>query len=150
MRSEIKKCLESRMLGNLHVRFGIGGRVQFPALHHQEFKMILKSSGVKPIRTLPMAPHLNAHAERYVLSCKRDCLNHLLIFGLNRLQHVVDCYTIFFNEHRPHQGIGNIIPVEYNKPDIWQVGSVHTSLSSGNVTRKDLLGGLLQSYQRAA
>ena len=30
----IKKNLESRMLGNLHVRFGVGGGVQFPALHH--------------------------------------------------------------------------------------------------------------------
>jgi len=30
----IKKSLESRMLGNSHVRFGVGGGVQFPALHH--------------------------------------------------------------------------------------------------------------------
>jgi len=30
----VKKNLESRMFGNLHVRFGVGGGVQFPALHH--------------------------------------------------------------------------------------------------------------------
>ena len=30
----IKKSLESRMLGNSHVRFGVGGGVQLPALHH--------------------------------------------------------------------------------------------------------------------
>lgn len=34
MRSDAKKCLESRMLGNLHVRFGVGVRVQSPGLHH--------------------------------------------------------------------------------------------------------------------
>jgi len=30
----IKRNLESRMLGNSHVRFGVGGGVQLPALHH--------------------------------------------------------------------------------------------------------------------
>ena len=32
--SRIEKSLESRMFGNLHVRFGVGGGVQLPALHH--------------------------------------------------------------------------------------------------------------------
>jgi hypothetical protein len=36
IRRTIKKNLESRMLGNLHVRFGVGGGVQLPALHHIE------------------------------------------------------------------------------------------------------------------
>jgi hypothetical protein len=34
MRSEVEKHLESRVLGNLHARFGVGVRVQFPGLHH--------------------------------------------------------------------------------------------------------------------
>src|SRR5713226_5646526 len=34
MRFEAKKHLESRMLGNLHVRFGVGVRVRFSGLHH--------------------------------------------------------------------------------------------------------------------
>ena len=28
--------LESRVLGNLHARFGVGGGVKLPALHHDE------------------------------------------------------------------------------------------------------------------
>ena len=35
MRYNAKKRLESRMLGNLHVRFGVGVRVQSPGLHHE-------------------------------------------------------------------------------------------------------------------
>jgi hypothetical protein len=31
---QAKKHLESRMLGNLHVRFGVGARVRIPGLHH--------------------------------------------------------------------------------------------------------------------
>jgi len=34
MRSEAKNRLESRMLGNLHVRFGVGVGKQPPGLHH--------------------------------------------------------------------------------------------------------------------
>ena len=34
MRSEAKNSLESRMLGNLHVRFGVGVGLQTPGLHH--------------------------------------------------------------------------------------------------------------------
>ena len=34
MRSSAEKHLESRMLGNLHVRFGVGGGAKLPALHH--------------------------------------------------------------------------------------------------------------------
>jgi len=34
MRNKIKEYLESRMLGNLHVRFGVGVGVQSPDLHH--------------------------------------------------------------------------------------------------------------------
>lgn len=86
-------------------------------LYPEDMDTILKFSGVDTIKTPFQAPNANSHAERYVLSCKRDCLNHLLIFGLNRLQYVVDYYTSYFNEHRPHQGIGNKIPAKYNKTD---------------------------------
>jgi transposase InsO family protein len=113
-------------------------------------KGILSSSGIDTVKTPFRAPNANAHAERYVLSCKRDCLNHFLIVGLDRLQHVVDCYSSFFNEHRPHQGIENTIPNEFNKSGRRQGGSVHTNLSVRNVTRKDFLGGLLKSYRRVA
>ena len=70
------------------------------------------------------APNANSHAERYVLSCREECLNHLVLFGLNRLQYVVDCYTSFYNQHRPHQGIGNRIPAEYKRNDKRQGGTM--------------------------
>ncbi|UCD58532.1 MAG: transposase, partial [Candidatus Hydrogenedentota bacterium] len=80
------------------------------------------------------APNANSYAERYLLSCKKECLNHLLIFGLNRLQHVVDCYSSYYNEHRPHQGIENRIPSEYNKSNRRQVGGMPLNLSVGHIT----------------
>jgi putative transposase len=119
-------------------------------LYPKDMDTILKSSGVDTITTPFQAPNANAHSERYVLNCRRDCLNHLLIFGLNRLQYVLDCYVSYFNDHRPHQGIGNIIPAEYNEQSKRQGGSVLSNITARNVVRKDFLGGLLKSYRRAA
>ena len=120
------------------------------SIYPKEMNMILKSSGVETVRTPFQAPNANAHAERYVLNCKENCLNHLLIFGLNRLQFVLDCYSLFYNEHRPHQGIGNKIPAEYYKSNRQQNRNMPSSISTRNVARKDLLGGLLKSYKKAA
>lgn len=78
-------------------------------LYPEAMDVILKSSGVDTVKTPFQVPNANAYAERYVLSCKRECLNHLLIFGLDRLQYVVDCYTLFFYEYRPRQRIDNRI-----------------------------------------
>ncbi|MHC4638573.1 MAG: integrase core domain-containing protein [Planctomycetota bacterium] len=117
-------------------------------LYPEDMATILQASGVDTIKTPFQAPNANAHAERYVLSCKRDCLNHLLIFGLNRLQYILDCYASYFNEHRPHQGIYNRIPSEYNMTAQRQGGSM--LFRTRNIVCKDFLGGLLKSYRRAA
>ena len=115
-----------------------------------DFNLLLETFDVEAIRTPYKAPNVNAHAERYVLSVKNECLNHLLIFGLNRLQHVLDCYTLYFNKHRPNQGIDNRIPAEYNKTGKRQSGNKILNVTVSNIARKEFLGGLLKSYRRAA
>ena len=119
-------------------------------LYPKDMDNILGFSDIETITTPFQAPDANAHAERFILSCKKECLNHLLIFGLNRLQRVLDTYKTYFNEHRPHQGIDNIIPAEYNRVDKQQVRNVLSSVAYKNFVRKDFLGGLLKSYQKVA
>ena len=116
-------------------------------LYPRDMKSVL-GSATEVVKIPFQAPNANSHAERYVLSSKQECLNHLLIFGLDMLQRVVDCYTTFYNEHRPHQGIGNRIPDDYYDADERRGGVVPCSVRS--VVRKDLLGGLLKSYSRIA
>jgi hypothetical protein len=103
---------------------------------------------VSTVKAPYQAPNANAHSERYVRSCKNECLNHLLIFGLNRLQYVVDRYASYFNDHRPHQGLGNKVPAEYGS-SIKQLGSGEP-FRLNHVVCRNFLGGLLKSYQRAA
>ena len=77
-------------------------------------------------------------------------INKRIIFTGDERRMLVDCYTSFFNEHRPHQGIDNRIPAEYNKPNKRQGGGMSSNVAARNITRKDFLGRLLKSYRRAA
>ena len=45
------------------------------------FDEILRSEGVRMIRTPARAPNANAYAERWVRAVRADCLDQLLIFG---------------------------------------------------------------------
>ncbi len=43
-------------------------------------------------------------------SVRRECLDHLLIFGDRQLYRVIAEYVRYFNRARPHQGIQQKIP----------------------------------------
>jgi putative transposase len=47
----------------------------------QAFDNIFQSEGISIIRTPIRAPNANAHAERWVGSVRRECLDRLLIVG---------------------------------------------------------------------
>jgi transposase InsO family protein len=79
-----------------------------------EFDAVLKQAGIEPIKTPFRAPNANAYAERWVRSICEECLNHLILFGLDSLRRTVGSYRAFLNERRPHQGIGNRVPVATN------------------------------------
>ncbi len=117
-------------------------------LYPQAMNAVLKSEGVDTIKTPYEAPNANAIAERYVRRFKNECLNHLLIFGLNRLQYVMDGYAFYFNGHRPHQGLGNQVPAEYTRSKKRYDGS--DLFLTKSIVCRNFIGGLLKSYQRAA
>jgi putative transposase len=54
---------------------------KFPA----EFDSVLASSGTKVKKVGPIAPNLNAFAERWVRSIREECLNHFVVFGEEHL-----------------------------------------------------------------
>jgi putative transposase len=58
------------------------------------------------------APKARAHAERWVGSLRRECLNRLLIISRRRqLEHVLCEYTTHDNTHRPHRALGQQPPL---------------------------------------
>jgi len=115
------------------------------------FDDLLKGAGVEAVHTPLQAPNANAFAERWVRSLRQECLNHLIIFGLSRLQHVLDEYVTFFNEHRPHQGIENCIPEQFkNVVDAEEQNTDGMCQHLGGIQCRQFLGGLLKSYMPTA
>ncbi len=67
------------------------------------FDHVFHSEGIAVIRTPVQAPNANAHAERWVGSVRRECLDRLLIFTRRQLEQVLRVYTRHYNRHRPHR-----------------------------------------------
>ena len=72
-----------------------------------EFRHILKVVGVEIVLTPRQAPNCNAHAERFVLSIKSECLNRMMFFDQASLRRAVGEYLEHYHRERPHQGLGN-------------------------------------------
>jgi putative transposase len=67
--------------------------------------LVFQSEGIAVIRTPVQAPNANAHAERWVGSVRRECLDRLLIFSRRQLEHVLRVYARHYNQHRPHRAL---------------------------------------------
>jgi len=62
------------------------------------------------VKTPYQAPIANCFAESWIGSLKRECLNHFFCFSLRQLDHIVQTYGLYYNLHRPHQGLDNRPP----------------------------------------
>jgi transposase InsO family protein len=113
------------------------------------FRRLFVSAEIRCLRTPPMAPDANAFAEAWIGALKRECLNHFLCFSLGHLDHIGQEYVRFYNEHRPHQGLGNLtIPLAATESRA--ESSLPVAPASGSIRCQRFLGGLLRHYYRAA
>ena len=103
------------------------------------FSSVAVGSGITELRTPYRAPRANGICERFMGSLRRECLDHTLILHGKHLQRVVKEYTTYFNQERPHQGIGQHIPNFYDQTKARTIG---------RITSKAFLGGLHHSYSR--
>jgi transposase InsO family protein len=71
------------------------------------FRATLESDDLEVVRVGPKKPNLNAFAERFVQTIRRECLDHFVCFGVDYLRHIVKRFESFYNLHRPHQGRDN-------------------------------------------
>ena len=93
------------------------------------------------IKTPVRSPRANSYAERFVGTLRRECLDHVLILGERHLRGVLAEYVRHYNGHRPHQGLQQEPP---------QRQSSQTADITAPVERKQVLGGLISEYRRAA
>jgi hypothetical protein len=110
-------------------------------LFTDEFRAMLRHSGVEPIKLPARSPNLNPHAERFVKSIKYECLNHFVFFGERHLRCVIKEYMAHYLEERFHQGLDGQLIRPKNADD----DSV-----DGPIQCRQRLGGMLNYYHRQA
>lgn len=113
----------------------------------REFDEVFRCEGITVIKAPVRAPKARAHAERWVGTVRRECLDRLLILGRRHLQHVLAAYVAHYNEHRPQRALQQRPPLSQPPPDEPPRAEV---IDLDNVRRRDLLGGLIHEYRLAA
>ena len=69
------------------------------------FDEVFRSEGIRVIRTPFRAPRANAHAERFVRTIRKECLDWLLVLGPRHLERVLRVYVDHYNRERPHRAL---------------------------------------------
>jgi putative transposase len=108
------------------------------------FDDVFGSEDVDVLVTPVQAPNANAFAERWVRTVRAECLDWLLIVGRSHLEQVLRVYARHYNGHRPHRSL------KLQAPDPTNGLAVIAEDRQGVIRRRDLLGGLLHEYRRAA
>ena len=109
----------------------------------RSFDDVFRSQGADIVLTPVQAPNANAYAERWIRTVRAECLDWLLIIGQGHLDRTLRVYVEHYNQHRPHRALWLESP-DPARPRI--TAEDHPA----QVHRRDLLGGLLHEYRRAA
>ncbi len=107
------------------------------------FDEVFRSEGITVIRAPIGAPRAKAHAERWVGSVRRECLDWILILSRKHLERVLHEYVTHYNTHRPHRALEQRPPLLKRLPT-----AVHDD--QYRVRRRDRVGGVVHEYELAA
>jgi transposase InsO family protein len=106
-----------------------------------EFDQVLAGSGVRVIKTPVRSPRANSFAERYVGTLRRECLDHLLVYGERHLRQTLTEYARHYNQHRPHQS-------RQQRPPLDEPGQAVDV--TARIKCRQVVHGLINEYRRAA
>ena len=106
------------------------------------FDGVLRSEGMRVIRTPIRAPNANAYAERVIETIRAECLDWTLIQGRRHLDRTLWTYAEHYNRGRPHRALGLTPPLATAGEPI--------PANPRDVRRRDLLGGLIHEYHGLA
>ena len=82
------------------------------------------------------SPWQNGYAERLIGSIRRECLDHVVVFGEHHLRHVLTCYMDYYNAVRTHLSLGKDAPH-------WRPVQL-----AGRIQARPIIGGLHHQYVR--
>jgi len=104
------------------------------------FDDVMAGNDTRVIKIPPRSPRANAFAERWVRTVRSECTDRMLIFGERHLRAVLTEYAAHYNLRRPHRSLDLRAPAG---------GVDAVRLSVGRIQRRQVLGGLINEYERA-
>ncbi|MGW6137344.1 integrase core domain-containing protein [Streptomyces sp. NPDC055140] len=110
------------------------------------FDALLADAGLEVVTSGVRMPRMNSIMERWIQTCRRELLDHTLIWNQSHLLHALREFEAFYNGHRPHRALRQAAPLRPLPEPI----SVPAQLRHLEVHRQDRLGGNLHEYQHAA
>jgi transposase InsO family protein len=105
------------------------------------FDAVLADAGIEVLTIPAGCPRANAYAERFVLTARTELTDRMLILGPRHLQRALAEYARHYNQRRPHRSC-DLQPPRPDRP--------LPHLPALRITRRTVLGGLLNEYQPAA
>lgn len=99
----------------------------------------IRSLQIACVRTAVRSPWQNGVAERWVQSCRRDLLDHIIAVNEQHLKRLLADYICYYHHDRTHLGLGKQTPA----------GRVRCA-RRGCIVSHPRLGGLHHRYERAA
>jgi putative transposase len=109
------------------------------AKYGPEVPAMVRSMSIRCVRTSFQSPWQNGIAERWIESCRRDLLDHIIAVNGRHLKRLLSEYVRYYQEDRTHLGLGKETP-----------GRRICSVATGRIISHDRLGGLHHRYDRAA
>jgi transposase InsO family protein len=94
------------------------------------FKRHLRAMGIRDRPTAPRSPWQNGCAERLIGSIRRECLDHVVVFGERHLRHVLASYMTYYNDARTQLSVNKDAPIQ------------RAVQAAGRIISTPVLGGL--------
>src|SRR3979409_1313629 len=95
----------------------------------------LRAMGIRDKPTAPASPWQNGFAEQLIGSIRRECLDHIIVFGEAHLLRTLRSYACYYNDIRTHRSLDKDAPV--SRP----------VQRTGIISSHAILGGLHPHYQ---
>jgi transposase InsO family protein len=105
---------------------------------HGEVLETVENLGIIPVRTAIRSPWQNGVAERFVGSCRRDLLDHVIVLNERHLKRLMVEYVRYYHDDRTHLALAKETPAGRI--------AARSAAASAKIVSMPRLGGLHHRY----